>query len=359
MNITTFDPPAYLDDFTPEERAAWSDWISDRIDASATEGDGTVREQWFNPLNVDLAADAAIKDITWTAFPKSVLLRFQGAPARFAAADRTRDVQDEYCEWSVERDITGKIKRVTFTSEGPEYWQFLAESSPDKVLALYRQHVSPSVRQEDIFTANGQYIRRNKWNNSTTEGAMHLIQPANTLGAEIELGAAATVPRGKNGALLTTEQELIVCSRYGVATRNSDPHIGGEVNALTRAGAFVTLQNPVGLYIQGLSTAGWKTPDGADPQDFWTITRGDSVHAVRAVYEVLGHHYLVGDIRILGKPIEWGSQIADYITIRLTGLAHKFGSAPPTLHDCLGDSGGAPAPLTVAGTLAPRNVSRA
>lgn len=106
--------------------------------------------------------------------------------------------------------------------------------------------------------------------------------------AEIELAAAATVQRERDGALLTTEQELIECSGYGAPRRHSDPHIGSEVNALARAKADVTLQDPVGLYIDALSTAGWTTPDGADPHDFWRITRGANGFAVRAVYEVRG-----------------------------------------------------------------------
>jgi hypothetical protein len=217
-------------------------------------------------------------------------------------------------------------------------------STPDTALALYRQHVSPTVRAEDLFTPNGRYIDRNRWNNGTTTGAMHLIQPNNTLLAEIEL-AAATVQRQRDGQLLTTEQELITCSLYGEPTRNSDPHIGGEVNALARAGADVTLHNPVGLYIDGLSTAGWNTPDDADPQDFWQITRGAPGFAVRAVYEVTGHDYLVGDITILARPIQFGGQIAEHITMRLTGTAHRFGQSTAQPRPCLASLDGAPGPL--------------
>ena len=39
---------------------------------------------------------------------------------RWIAADRSRDVQDEYLEWSLIRDGADKIVRVTFTCEGPE-----------------------------------------------------------------------------------------------------------------------------------------------------------------------------------------------------------------------------------------------
>ncbi len=353
MALTEFSAPGNLTDFTAAEAAAWSRFLSRAFDERRQDGDGSAREQFFNPLGVELAPDAADRAITWSAFPRRITLSLPAGPARWRAADRGRDVQDEYCEWSVERAAGGKVKRVTFTCEGPEYWRFLANSSPDTALALYREHVSPSVRQEDLFTPNGRYIERNRWNNGTATGAMHLIQPNNTLLAEIELAAAGTVQRQRGGQLLTTEQELIECSLYGEPTRNSDPHIGGEVNALARAGANVTLQNPVGLYIDGLSTAGWSTPDSADPQDFWRITRGSPGFAVRAAYEVMGHDYLVGDITILGRPIEFGAQIVEQITMRLTGTAHQFGQSTAQPRACLSSFAGAPGPLDVTQIISP------
>ena len=41
---------------------------------------------------------------------------------RWKAADRAREVQDEYLEWSLIRNSAGKIVRVVFTCEGPEVW---------------------------------------------------------------------------------------------------------------------------------------------------------------------------------------------------------------------------------------------
>ncbi len=176
---------------------------------------------------------------------------------------------------------------MTFTSEGPEYWQFLASAAPDKVVALYRQHISPEVHARAPVSERA-YDPRNRWNNSTANGAMHLIQANNTLGAEIELAAAATIVRIVNGRTLEAEQELIACGQYGQSERNSDPHIGAEVNALARAKADITLANPVGLCIAGLSTAGWQTPDGSPASDYWTVVRGTPEKALRAVYEVPG-----------------------------------------------------------------------
>lgn len=41
-------------------------------------------------------------------------------PKRWKAADARRDAQDEYLEWTVDRDVKGRIKHVIFTCEGPE-----------------------------------------------------------------------------------------------------------------------------------------------------------------------------------------------------------------------------------------------
>ncbi|HET9370057.1 MAG TPA: hypothetical protein VFO19_07405 [Vicinamibacterales bacterium] len=334
MALTRFDAPGFLDDLDAPALAEWSRWVSDQLDAVRDrDGGGDFanygpRLQFFNPLRTPAAADAVTKDIDWPAFPRVVQINSATDRQRWRTADSSRDNQDEYCEWSVTRDPqTDRITRVTFTSEGPEYWQFLAAAAPARVLELYRQHISPDVERSHLFQ-NGKYVSRNRWNNSTTNGAMHLVQRSNTLGAEIELAAAATIVRLRNGAPITEAQALIACGQYGEPQRHSDPHIGAMVNELARAKHDLTLANPIGLYIAGLSVAGWATPDGSDPASFWTITRGTKEKALRAVYEVpAGRGFVVGDITIDGRKIEFGAQIADFIRIKLTGLATRLGQS--------------------------------
>ena len=333
MLLEAFAPPGNLDDFDESQRAAWSRFISDSMEQSIRGNPDQVvndspRAQFYNPTRTETADDAQTKDITWTAFPRLVRVSSIADRQRWRRADSARALQDEYCEWSVDRDDEGKITKVTFTCESPEYWSFLAGSNRAKVVALYREFVSPDVREEDLFDSRGNYNRLNRWNSTTTDGAMHLVQVNNTLTAEIEIAAAATIVREIDGRVLTGEQELIACGRYGAAGRNSDPHIGGEVNDLARQKADITLAEPVGLYFGGLSTAGWETPDGEDPQAFWKYLRGDADHPVRAVFEVPAERgYSVGDIMIDGRPIEFGGQIADFITIKLTGLACRIGAS--------------------------------
>ena len=366
MPLSKFDPPAFLDDFTQEQKDAWSVWISGQID-DAIAGDpvnlefDAPRAQFFNATAVDFADDMATLDIEWTAFPRNVQINSISDRQRWRRAESSRDLQDEYCEWSVERDPnTDKIVRVTFTCEGPEYWQFLAATSPQKTLELYQQFISPSVTLSDLYFDNGKYNPKNRWNNSTTGGAMHLIQVNNSLAAEIELAGGSSVVRSRNGQLLTGERELIECGRYGGVERHSDPRIGSEVNSLTRQKADVTLANPIGLYFSKLITAGWEVPGGEDAQNFWKYVRGADSHPVRAVFEVPSDRgFVVGDIKIDGREIEFGAQIADKIKIKLTGVAHLFGQstvAPMTAcrrirQDGLESTNAAAANLSVSSVL--------
>jgi hypothetical protein len=334
MVLPQIDPPANLDDFNAEQRRTWSQQLSEQIDQDIRFYE---LKQFYNPTRVDTAGDAQSKVIDWTAFPKSLTVSSPSDRARWRIADSTRHVQDEYCEWSVLRDPnSNKITRITFTSEGPEYWSFLARSNREKLLELYRQLVSLDVELAHLLTAAGTYNPSNRWNDSTTGGNIaHLIHANNTLGAFINIGARATIVREIAGTILTGELELIRCGRYGGENRHSDPHIGGEVNALARLKADITMANPMGLYIHGLFPAGWETPDGSDPMDYWHIVRGTDEFAVRAVYEVPSDKpFTVGDILINGDPIDFGAQIADFIKIKLVGVACRFGQsqAVPVTH---------------------------
>ncbi|MFJ3950714.1 hypothetical protein SLV14_007614 [Streptomyces sp. Je 1-4] len=328
----TYSAPGGLTDLSDFGRKAWDVFVSDNVDYAIKGPDSSQvlhdspRPQFYNLTKTETAADARTATVSWTAFPRILKVNSTSDLQRWKKAEASRKAQDEYCEWSVTR-TDGKVTRVTFTCEGPEYWDVLAKTSPDTALSLYRRYISPEVQESDLFV-NGEYDRYNKWNSTTTHGAMHLIQKNNTLAAEIELAAAATIRRVIDGRELTAEQELCLCSDYGQPERNSDPHIGGSVNALARQKASITLADPVGLYFDGLSTEGWATPDGSDPQSYWTYERGEADHRVRAVYEVpTSKPFTVGDITIHGRPIQYGAQIADFVTIKLTAVACRFGQS--------------------------------
>src|ERR1700730_10790142 len=225
MLLPAFDPPGFLDDLNANQKKDWNDFISGFIDREMAQP-RSVGHHFYNATKFDPGNGVATAEISWTAFPKKVQVTSPSNKVRWQRADATRDVQDEYCEWSVTRNGAGKITRVTFTSEGPEYWKFLAQANPAKVLSLYQQFVSPNVTKADLFPDGTNYDPNNKFNNSTTNGAMHLRQVNNTLGAEIDIAVRSTIIRKINGIVLTGQRELIDCGQYGDPARNSDPQIG-------------------------------------------------------------------------------------------------------------------------------------
>lgn len=333
--------PALLERWSREQSARF-----DRAVAGIRRPGAT--PQFYNPTRVATAPRAARKLITWPGFPRALLLRFGADRAKaYKAAEQLRGSgrnrhrpQDEYLEWHVHRDPgTRKITRVDFTCEGPEYWEFLARVAPQALLALYRRHVSPDVTLAQLMPG-GVYNRGNVWN--TARGAMHLTHGANSLGAEIKLAADATVLRRRGARILTDADELIACAGFGDPERSSDPRIGADVNALARQGYAITLADPVGIYIVRLETQGWRKPDGTPVGNYLKITRGAPGQGLRAVYEVPararsgGVRFVVGDIEIGGRPIEWGGQIAERMTVGLTGVASRKGAISNPALACAG-----------------------
>jgi hypothetical protein len=334
VKVDRFSPPRNLTDFDGPLSDTWSDFISNRLDTEAAnllaENPG-IQPQFYNPAKLDVSGTNA--PISWPAFPNIVEINFGDDPQRMFEEAEKRDNQDEYLEWSTIKQ-NGKIKRIMFTCEGPEYWNFISQNKPQLLIDLYSKIAGEPVPNQDLLTPHGVYLRKNKWN---AKHAMHLIQRNNTLSAEINIAAQATVLRRHGGHNPVTDPiELIDCSGFGARERNSDPHIGDVVNQKARAGCSITLQDPIGLYIESLpkpNVLNWRKPDGSLVGDYWKIERGDKDHIVRATYEVPpgelsnGQPFLVGDIKIEGNPIEFGGQVvrASPLRIKLTGVIGQEG----------------------------------
>ncbi len=320
--LARFSTPARLPDTNAD---AWSARIA-RIYAQVV---GPGLPQFYDPTKKNTPPGTPEPMISWVAFPASLRASTPSAVERWKRADRDRGLQDEYCEWSVVRNSARKITRVTFTTEVPEYWEHLFETDPNRVLRLYRRLVDPAVKMSDIRRANGDYKPENRWNNSQPGRLVHLIQGSNTLGAAIDLVSRATVLRVKNGKPVTNQQELVRCAQLGDPLRNSDPQIASAVNVAAREGAEITLTDPLGLHLGRPLTAGMVTPDGADAARFWKIERGDEEHTLRARFEVPANRgYVVGDIELAGRPIEFGGQIADRVQIWVKATVKKGDHKP-------------------------------
>jgi hypothetical protein len=399
-NLPQFDPPANQNDFKPGEedkekalRSRWNDNINRFTQQTLQNNPWSSTNQpaltqYYNPLDTDIPEGTKGAAIKWTAFPNLILVNYpsvgqvtqwkyadEGPPDPNDEPKEPRVWQDEYCEWSVTRNADNQITKVMFTCENREYWYTLWDIDPEVVLRLYQQLISPQVKLEDLYltkdnqpvidpeTGRPAYNDINKWNNNTTNGAVHLISNPNSLSAEIFLAGQATILR-KDGAgnPITDQGELINCSGYGTANRNSDPTIGATVNGLVRgsgalgSGVRISLENPVGLYIQEPAFDRYQlpfaAPDGVQPSDYWKIIRGRKrqngeevdyiLHAVFEVPEEQG--FTVSDITIDGINIQYGSQITQTFQIALAGLPISQIAPPEELPCAVASSRPLPSP---------------
>jgi hypothetical protein len=310
--ITRFDTPASLRDMPDGSPfyELWHTFISDQM-AEPTPGGGNVGE-FYNASKVDVNV-AGHRSLVWMAFPRSVLMPDRDNRLQAYSLAEDRDAEDEYCEWCVTRNDVGKITKVVFVTESPEYWEELWKVDRNRVVELYKSLLGePSVVEADLHDATGNYVRRNKWNDTGSKGIVHLIQIANTLGAAI--GIAQNV-RESNKIMDNFE-------KVGLGNTSVDPRVDLDVNVLVRKGLSVTLLDPIALYIADWDDTGWTKPNGKPVGNYWKIVRGKPGQVLRLEYEVPKKEgFVVGDIRIGGRPIEWGGQIAEHVSVTIVGTA--------------------------------------
>lgn len=302
MDLVRFSAPARIDDVGAGSDFSdrWHDLVSGLI-AASTEVSG--RGAYANPALRPVRADRE-RAITWTGMSRPLLMEHRDDRRAAYEKAESRDAQIEYLEWHVER-VDGRISRVTFTTETPEYWMLLAARHPQVVLELYRRHVSPEVTHEDLFPEGGAYEPRNKWN--TTHGIVHYIMSINSMGDL--LGVSQEIEPSQHAI------DGFDALPYSRPT-GADARINFDVWALSRQGFTVAPSDTPGLYMIGWDDSGWTKPDGTPVGDYWSVERGERGAALRVVYEVpASERFLVGDILIGGRPIEFGGQIAEHITM--------------------------------------------
>lgn len=378
-----YQPPAAIDDLDGRPTrtkflAAWHDALRQQFE---DEIKNLPDSNKFFFSESTIPATSIDQPVPWNAFPLYISRVFPDAgPDRWKAADqlggRERGVngqsvvmpfryQDEYCEWHAYTDgPDGPIKRIVFTAEAPEYWVELARHDFDRVVALYREWVSPDVQPEDLkleqdiefngyILGAGTYNPYNTWN--TEHGCMHLTHPANTLGAEINLAARATIPRkDKNGDRVTEVRRLACSSNFGDVDRSSDPSIGQGVNLTVWPGATgakarsITLSNPVGLYIDHIDPDTITDDKGNPRPDWFRIVRGTEGRGLLAVFEAPpGATIGMDKIRVEGRAVNYGGQLAEQIQMVLYAKTADLGlpnpvMRPATHHCCMQDNGKPP-----------------
>jgi len=348
--MLTMHAPGNAPDLNSDLEKHWTWAVSEILHAAVDIGRRvTGREPWFvNGVTDPLNAGAITADIDWEAYPKR-------QPGRFAQVDGNRQLQDEYCEWSVARQ-GDRITRITFSTETPDYYIFLSRHKPELLLALYHKFVSADVRADDLVDADGNYDPTNRWNVSAGNASgtlMHMAQDNNTFGAAASLSAVASWPAvNPDGNPVVGTQELIACLGFGVASRHSDPHIGAEINNLIRSGNKVTVADPVGLYIHAIHLDAFETPDGSSIMEWHRYERGDEGHRMRVVFEApQGSGHTLSDLLVDGEPLRFGGQVAQTIRVRIRGLAEETSTSPPEPVVCA--QAAAPPEFDYATTMTP------
>jgi hypothetical protein len=383
--MPVFNAPGQIDDFAQSSKSnELAEGWNAIIDAWLTRAK---RGLFYNPNEPGSPTGGQVAPITWDAFPLVISSWFDGEhdakELAYRAAETPKPLlsggrrlrvveedgnlgrelnltyrqQDEYCEWFTERE-DDRVTGVQFTSEGPEYWEFLVSGTrpffppnengtadpraeitsgdPDLALALYREHISPDVQPEDLvwphhvaahgrsgwflYARKGDYNPLNRWN--TELGAMHLTHPSNTLQAEVALAADATVLRRAP----SSADDLICCAGYGNVNRSSDPLIGLGVNRTAAQNQLVTLADPVGLYIASVNKGALSDPSA------WTVMRGSE--SAEAILRARINIPAGGELEVGGIPLRFGGQLAEHILMILTGLANPHDGVLPEPSEC-------------------------
>lgn len=299
--VAPFETPGRLRDAPAGSPfyAAWHRVVGELIaDRVALSGPG----QSVDPAQVSLDVRHR-RTLTWTGFSRPLLVEHRDDRAAAFAAGEDRATQIEYLEWHVTR-ADGRIRRVEFSTETPEYYRTLAASEPDAVLTLYRQLVDPGVRAEEIFPG-GVYDPMNHWN--TTDGLVHYIMRVNSM--KDLLGVSQEVP-DPAGA-----RDGYDALPYRRAT-GADARIGFDHWAIARTGSSIATANSPGVYMIDWDDTGFARPDGTPVDDYWTVLRGAPGAALRLRYEVpAAEGFTVSDIHIGGRPITTGGQLAEHIVM--------------------------------------------
>jgi hypothetical protein len=330
--VTRFETPGRLRDF-PDSSPFYDAWHTDlsaRLDIQPEVEEGSAPGAgFFNASRTEVNV-IGTRVLVWMGFPRDLLTAdhpggrreaFSKGDIRGVSIPGGTTTQIEYLEWFTQRDKRGRITKVTFTTETPEYWQalFVSPGGPDRVLELYRELLGhPEISLSEITDGSGNYNPLNEWN--TTRGIIHYIvhRPqvaSNTLFAAVELAGAPVL-------------RAVVSDNFQLgrsAPTSSDPRVKLDARGLARKGLQISAADPIGIYLGGWDDTGWSKPDGSPVGNYWRVVRpvgASGPPALRLVYEVPAREgFVVGDIRIGGRPIEFGGQIAEHLTVLFTAVA--------------------------------------
>jgi hypothetical protein len=312
-----FDTPGSLRD-APDGSPFYAAWHKRVAGLLKSRVPGSGSGEFFDPSQWNLAPVCEAV-YAWQGFPRPHLVvnHRDDREAAFRAGE-DRHAQHEYLEWHVERSGS-KITKVTFVTETPEYWRTLAATEPARVLALYRSLVSPKVTKASLFDRSGNYKPENVWN--TERGIVHYVMSINGIAPLVNAEQDSPI---KAGVLDNYDAMPLVFEGGTPLFTAADARFSLDIGVLQRQGLSVTVREPLGLYMVDWDDTGWTKPDGTPVDDYWRVVRGTASAALRLEYQVpVAAGFVVGDIRIGGRPIRYGGQLAEHITVMAAGVAGK------------------------------------
>jgi hypothetical protein len=284
---------------------------------------------------------------------------------------------EEYLEWRSVRQVDGKLVRLEFTTETPDYWQKLARFEPQKLVELAGRFAGESPDRVDVaelfgmadpfsadpLTAAGEAVerayRRQNFAGADSNGVprpargaynngakaiLHMANGVNSTNAALALAVFAAFPHGKRvgtrQVALSGPEAIEGTRQAAVNCRNSDPTIVGAVVGAVFAGAKVALMDPFGIYILSIDQSGLVLADGSPVPDSWfSLQRGTSAGnnpVGRDLFQRLviqappGSGLTLSDIRDPeDKPVETGAQLARLINVGL--LARRTAAGAVTV----------------------------
>lgn len=296
---------------------AWHDLVAGTIDDYTP---GVVRGEFVDPSAVDVDV-LAHRAVPWTGFPRYLLVRHRDDRHRAFCEGEIRNVvgnQFEYLEWHVTRNEFGRITKVVFVTELLEYWDLLARTNPQRLVELYRELVHPDVEGDDLFLereGTRSYDPYNRWN--IVNGIVHYVVGINNLPLAVGVAEGGLAEAAPDGFAVAAAPDV----------HAADERLRRDVGAVARRDLSVILREPVTLTIGGWDDTGWTKPDGSPVGDYWRVTRGTAEAPVRLEYEVPPEEgFVVADIAIGGRPIEFGGQLAEHVTVTVHAAAGRRAS---------------------------------
>ena len=325
MALQAFSPPGGVTDLSERGRQAWSRDVA----KSLTDNAGAIRTC---PTTVPATSSSTRWASNWRPTPRPKPCVGGRSPASWPASPppgagrwpRTATPRRSTASGSPCGTPRTASSRPSSPARSPATSTCWPPTTPSGCSKVYREHVSPDVQLNDLMSGNS-YQERNRWNRS---GAMHMIQGANTLGAAVLLVAQATIVRAGSGGPHDQRQRPHPLrrqrgprSQQRSADRRRRQHPGPP-------GARVTFDDPAGLYLDGLQTAGWETPKANDdPNEFWVVDpgrRGPRACGPCTRCPPTGATRSATSASTVGRSSS-ASQIAEGVSVKVVGLAEQFG----------------------------------